>query len=310
MLKVWFVPATLIYMYQQVVCYVYAAFVLVTGYPQSASEVFPWDMSWSKLVPIFVTWQVMVISTHLAHHRYFSHRGFKTSRLLQLLLAVLGTTSDRGPLWWSSTHRAHHAHCETEKDRHSPRWHGFWYAHIGWTMHSSNIAIEFDKVKELSVWYPELMVVDALYPLCWVGSGYVWLLVWRTIWDPTYTIREYFAMHYLGSVSLCLHSKFLTNSVCHLDEVDADDHASSANKQNGSENTERRAGDDGDEKDLCRPLDVWWVGIFNGGEGFHKNHHSVPRSAKHGFRRWYQVDTTFIVIQALEKVGLIWDVET
>ena len=44
------------------------------------------------------------------YHRYFSHRALRTSRPVQFLFAVLGASAvQRGPLWWASHHRHHHA---------------------------------------------------------------------------------------------------------------------------------------------------------------------------------------------------------
>ena len=67
------------------------------------------------------------------YHRYFAHRAYKTSRAVQFLLAFLAQTSaQRGVLWWAAKHRRHHSHSDTEHDVHSPRQHGFLYAHLGW----------------------------------------------------------------------------------------------------------------------------------------------------------------------------------
>jgi stearoyl-CoA desaturase (delta-9 desaturase) len=43
------------------------------------------------------------------------------------------------------------------------------------------------------------------------------------------------------------------------------------------------------------------------GESWHNNHHAFPTSAVHGLR-WYQIDISALVISAMEKVGLVWDV--
>ena len=43
------------------------------------------------------------------------------------------------------------------------------------------------------------------------------------------------------------------------------------------------------------------------GEAWHNNHHAFPTSAVHGLGRW-QVDVSALVIAALEKAGLVWDV--
>ena len=43
------------------------------------------------------------------YHRYFSHRTFRTSRVVQFLGGFLGAAStQRGPLWWAAHHRLHH----------------------------------------------------------------------------------------------------------------------------------------------------------------------------------------------------------
>ena len=43
------------------------------------------------------------------------------------------------------------------------------------------------------------------------------------------------------------------------------------------------------------------------GEAWHHNHHAFPRSAEHGLKRW-EVDPSALVIRAMEKVGLAWNV--
>ena len=50
-----------------------------------------------------------------------------------------------------------------------------------------------------------------------------------------------------------------------------------------------------------------WLALPTFGESWHNNHHAFPTSAFHGLRRW-EVDPSAIVIRALEKTGLIWDV--
>jgi stearoyl-CoA desaturase (delta-9 desaturase) len=50
------------------------------------------------------------------------------------------------------------------------------------------------------------------------------------------------------------------------------------------------------------------VGLFAFGEGWHNNHHAFPRSAFHGLR-WWQVDISGYIITAMEKLGLVWNVQ-
>ena len=64
----------------------------------------------------------------IAYHRYFAHRSFKTTRMFQFLLGLLGTTSgQRGPLWWAAGHRKHHRLSDTKNDLHSPHHKSLWF---------------------------------------------------------------------------------------------------------------------------------------------------------------------------------------
>ena len=50
-----------------------------------------------------------------------------------------------------------------------------------------------------------------------------------------------------------------------------------------------------------------WLAPLSLGEAWHNNHHAFPTSAEHGLRRW-ELDPSALVIRALERVGLAWDV--
>jgi stearoyl-CoA desaturase (delta-9 desaturase) len=50
-----------------------------------------------------------------------------------------------------------------------------------------------------------------------------------------------------------------------------------------------------------------WLALPTFGEAWHNNHHAFPTSAMHGMRRW-EIDPSALVIRALERVGLVWDV--
>jgi stearoyl-CoA desaturase (delta-9 desaturase) len=45
------------------------------------------------------------------------------------------------------------------------------------------------------------------------------------------------------------------------------------------------------------------------GESWHNNHHAFPASARHGLYPG-QIDIGFGFIKALERIGLVWDVQT
>ena len=85
------------------------------------------------------------------YHRFFSHRAFRTSRPMQFVFALLGATAvQRGPLWWASQHRHHHAHADEPGDVHSARQHGFLWSHIGWFLARENFATQSSRIPDLT----------------------------------------------------------------------------------------------------------------------------------------------------------------
>jgi stearoyl-CoA desaturase (delta-9 desaturase) len=51
----------------------------------------------------------------------------------------------------------------------------------------------------------------------------------------------------------------------------------------------------------------FWLALITMGEGWHNNHHHYMNSANQGFY-WWEIDVSYYVLKALEKIGLIWDV--
>jgi fatty-acid desaturase len=52
------------------------------------------------------------------------------------------------------------------------------------------------------------------------------------------------------------------------------------------------------QEDKYGPTNVWWINLFNFGDGWHKNHHDNPRSYTTS-NKWYQIDPAGIVIKYL-----------
>src|SRR5271165_910926 len=71
------------------------------------------------------SWKGLALAVALYVVRMFGvtagyHRSFRTSRPMQLLLALLATTSaQKGVLWWASHHRTHHKNSDQPGDVHS-----------------------------------------------------------------------------------------------------------------------------------------------------------------------------------------------
>src|SRR4051812_17358869 len=89
------------------------------------------------------------------YHRYLAHRSYRTSRVLQFLLAAGGCTALRGgPLWWASLHRHHHRFSDTEVDVPTSA-HGFWWSYGGWLLSGRFTETPYALVKDLAA-FPEL----------------------------------------------------------------------------------------------------------------------------------------------------------
>jgi stearoyl-CoA desaturase (delta-9 desaturase) len=205
------------------------------------------------------------------YHRYFSHRAFKTGRIVQFLFAFVGGMAVmRSALWWASKHRQHHRLADHADDPHSPR-EGFLWSHLLWFMAGRNQRTRVDLIGDFAR-YPELAGLD------------------RSEWVPVLTLAAgcYAAGGFAGwvwganvSTLVLCHVTFSLNSVTHT--VGPRDHDTDDDSTN-----------------------FWPVAIATFGEGWHNNHHRYPQRAKLG--RGLQLDIAWFGILLLERAGLIWDV--
>jgi stearoyl-CoA desaturase (Delta-9 desaturase) len=194
------------------------------------------------------------------HHRYFSHRSYKTSRWFQLVLAICtqGTAVQRGVLGWAANHNLHHKLSDQPGDPHSPRS-GIWWAHLGWVVMPDDFEgygtdracikhfTRFPELRWLDRWWwtPVVAVAAALF----VAGGW-FALVWG------------FAV----STVLSWHGTFAVNSLGHL------------------WGTRRYAtGDDSRNNPV--------LALITMGGGWHNNHHHYPVAARAGFY-WWEIDCT------------------
>ena len=206
------------------------------------------------------------------YHRYFSHRTFRTSRPVQFLFALLGSSAtQRGPLWWAAHHRKHHRYSDTELDVHSPRQHGFWWSHMGWITSAESFATDLREVRDFAR-YPELRWLDRFDILVPVLLATTLFL----IGGMPYLIWGYF----VSTVAL-FHGTSLINSLAH---------------RLGSRRYE--TGDDSRNSLV--------LALVTLGEGWHNNHHKFPGAARQGFF-WWEVDITYYGLVVLQWFRVIRD---
>ena len=241
--------------------------------------------SWLAVGVAFFLYVVRMFAVTGFYHRYFSHRTFTTSRFMQFIFGLWGATCvQRGALWWAYTHRHHHQHSDDEKDKHSPRQHGFLWAHIGWITSSKNFPTDYRRVKDLAR-YPELVFLnrfDVLIPVLFAIALYVagnWLNAglpglhtsgWQlVVWG------------FFISTTVLFHCTAFINSLAHVFG-------------------KRRYETDDDSRNS------FLLAIITLGEGWHNNHHRHMGTVRQGFY-WWEIDVTYYGLKVLSWLGLIWD---
>jgi fatty-acid desaturase len=230
--------------------------------------------SWQNLIVLLIlNWMVASLGIGIGFHRLLTHRGFKTPKWLEYGLTVLGSLAIQdGAIKWVATHRIHHAHTETEKDPHSPREHGGFWAHAGWIMRGD--AQEHDAAT-IARYVPDLLkdrfhVQLARY---YAVPSIILALILFAIGGWTMVLWGIFLRTVVG-----WHETWLVNSVTHLW---------------GTRRFETK------DDSTNNPI----VGFLAFGEGWHNNHHAHPTSARHGLK-WYELDMNWLTIRLFEKVGL------
>jgi len=241
--------------------------------------------SWTAVATAAALYFVRMFAITGIYHRYFSHRTFKTSRPAQFIFALLGASAtQRGPLWWASQHRHHHAHADDEHDAHSPHRHGLLWAHLGWFLARENFATRNERVKDFAK-YPELRFLDrfdVVVPLVLLATLY-FAGEWLASAHPELATNGAMlvAWGFCVSTVALYHATFTVNSLAH------------------TLGRRRYATRDDSRNNL-------WLALLTLGEGWHNNHHHYPGSARQGFY-WWEIDPTYYGLRLLAWAGLIRD---
>ena len=255
----------------------FPAAIFYIGMHLACLSVFWVGITWRGLAIFAASYFFRVFWMGISLHRYFAHRSFRTSRPMQLALAILGMLGmQRGVLWWAQTHRYHHQHADTPEDLHSPHYQGFWYSHCMWFFNVKHRETAYSQIPDL-VKYPELVWLDGPVTSSLPGVAYGlamwWLLGWEgLVWGFVVTnIALWHVVHFIQSVSHSLggYRRFATKD-------DSRNH--------------------------------WLFAVLALGE-FHNNHHYAPWSARQGLL-WWEIDVVYYGLKVMSWLGLVWDLKT
>lgn len=252
----------------------------------SCLAVFWVGWSWPALSVAVGLYFIRMFAVTGFYHRYFSHRTFRTSRVAQFIFAVLGASAaQRGPLWWAAHHRYHHQHSDEPTDAHSPKQHGFWWAHVGWITSPRNFPTNYGRVRDLAK-FPELVFLnrfDVLVPTL-LGTALFLLGVFLAWIKPEWGTSgsQMLVWGFVVSTTVLFHATASINSLAHVFG-------------------RRRFETDDDSRNSLL------LALVTLGEGWHNNHHMDMTRARQGLK-WWEIDVTFYVLKLFHWTGIIWNV--
>jgi stearoyl-CoA desaturase (delta-9 desaturase) len=258
-----------------------------------AAVVLLWNsiVGWHDLAIMLTLYVFTGLGVTVGYHRYFTHRSFQTYRPIRYTLAVAGSLSLQGsPIKWVADHRKHHTFTDEEGDPHSPHLSGsgivgtlkgLYHAHIGWLFETVGQADERRFARDL-LEDPGMRAIERAWPALAIGTFVIPFVLGFVIAGSLAGALTALLWGGFVRVFLLHHVTWSINSVCHFfgrRRFESDDHSTN----------------------------VFWLAPLSFGESWHHNHHAFPRSAFHGLR-WWEIDPSALVIRALERMRLAWDV--
>tara|TARA_B100001057_G_scaffold175270_1_gene175865 strand:+ start:6398 stop:7534 length:1137 start_codon:yes stop_codon:yes gene_type:complete len=264
---------------------IFTALLTITAVPA-----YLWHFGWDWfLFGVFLFYYIATgTSITLGYHRLFSHKAFKAKWPVKLFVLLFGAAAfENSALWWSSEHRKHHKHVDTDDDPYDINK-GFFWAHIGWLMFKLKPDIPTNNVLDLKkdklvMWqhkwvHPISFVVSFIIPAL-IGYGYAKF----SGMDPMVGALGGFLLPGVARVVMVQHATFCINSLCHM--IGSQPYSTSHSAR-----------------------DSWIAAIFTMGEGYHNYHHEFQWDYRNGVKPW-QLDPSKWFIWGLSKIGLTTDLK-
>lgn len=218
----------------------------------------------------------------LGYHRGLSHEAFKAPRWVMRLLVVFGALAFQGgPVTWVAFHRAHHRFTDEPGDPHSAA-RGFWWSHIGWTLHKGPNGFRPRYMRRLA----RRVELDPVY--VWLERHHLAVNVAAFAVAALVLGPSAAAWAFPLRIVLVWHLAWLTNSLGH-----------------GALPFRTRA--PALEGCATRPTsarNLAWLSLLNFGEGLHHAHHTQPWNPRFS-RGAGELDFGYGLLRLLAAAGLV-----
>jgi len=239
------------------------------------------EFNFKTFIVFVVTYNIAGLGITAGYHRYWSHRSFKATRIVQIILALMGAAAFEGSIrWWSRNHRAHHKYVDTDKDPYNVIK-GFMHAHIGWMIYKQD-------VKKCG--RADISDLDKDTIVIWQHKNYALLALIFSVCIPTLICglwNDFMGGFFYASMLRIVflhHSTFFVNSLAHyVGNRPFSDNHTAANSM--------------------------ITAMLTFGEGYHNYHHEFPQDYRNGIQ-YYHYDPTKWLIAGCSLFGLTYDLHT
>ena len=238
---------------------------------------------WATWLLAGIFYWVSCLGVTAGAHRLWTHRSYKATLPLQILLMISNSTAAENDLLeWCRDHRVHHKYSETDADPHNAK-RGFFFAHMGWLMMRKHpevlrkgSALDISDLKrDPVVMFQHRHYFKLVLFFCFFLPAFIpWYFWEEKLWTSFLVVG---VLRYV----LVLHCTWLVNSAAHM------------------------WGNKPYDKTI-NPSENWFVSFTAGGEGYHNYHHTFPYDyGTSEFGVGFNATTMFLDFMA--KLGLVYD---
>ena len=213
------------------------------------------------LISIVVYFVTGCFGMTMTYHRLLSHKSWNAPKWFERFGTLCGTYGLVGSsIGWVAIHREHHHHTDKENDPHSPKHKGF--ISVQWLS-------MFEKPNPK---YAMHLIRDRFHATIhkYYLAIHITIAVVLAVINPMLLLCAY-----LTPAAILWNAGSFINTLTHMTGY-------------------RRYNTDDDS------TNIWWLGYFMWGEGWHNNHHNQPNNAAFG-EKWWEFDIGTVFIKLLEK---------